>query len=78
MWTAFFWGLIAASSLVLGGLLASWVTLGKRTLGVIMAFGAGVLISAVAYEMVFDAVKLAKGSGYPTLGFLAGASTFFF
>jgi len=78
MWTAFFWGLIAASSLVLGGLLASWVTLGKRTLGIIMAFGAGVLISAVAYEMVFDAVKLAKGSGYPTLGFLAGASTFFF
>jgi ZIP family zinc transporter len=78
MWSAFFWGLIAASSLVLGGLLASWVTLGKRTLGVIMAFGAGVLISAVAYELVFESVRLAKGSGFPTLGFLAGAFTFFF
>ena len=78
MWSAFFWGLIAASSLVLGGLLASWMSLSKRTLGIIMAFGAGVLISAVAYEMVFESVRLAKASGFPTLGFLAGAFTFFF
>ncbi len=78
MWSAFLWGLVAASSLVLGGLLASWVTLGKRTLGIIMAFGAGVLISATAYELVFEAVRLAKRSGFPTLGFLGGAFTFFF
>jgi len=78
MASAFFWGLVAASSLVLGGLLASWVPLGKRTLGVIMGFGAGVLLSATAYELVFEAVSLAKGSGAPTLGFLAGALTFFF
>lgn len=74
MWSAFLWGLAAASSLVVGGLLASWVTLGKRTLGIIMGFGAGVLISAVAYELVFEAVRLAKGSGFPTLGFLGGRS----
>jgi len=43
-----------------------------------MAFGAGVLISAVSYEMVFEAVKLARGSGVPTVGFLLGAFTFFF
>jgi ZIP family zinc transporter len=78
MASAFFWGLVAASSLVLGGLLASWVPLGKRTLGIIMGFGAGVLLSATAYELVFEAVSLAKGSGAPTLGFLAGAFTFFF
>jgi ZIP family zinc transporter len=78
MWSAFLWGLVATSSLVLGGLLASWLTLGKRTLGIIMAFGAGVLISAVAYELVFEAVRLAGGSGVPTLGFMVGAFTFFF
>jgi ZIP family zinc transporter len=78
MASAFFWGLVAASSLLLGGLLASWVPLGKRTLGIIMGFGAGVLLSATAYELVFEAVKLGKGSGSPTLGFLAGAFTFFF
>jgi ZIP family zinc transporter len=77
MTSAFLWGLLAASSLVLGGLLASWVPLGKRTLGVILAFGAGVLLSATAYELVFEAVTLAKGSGYPTLGFFGGAATFF-
>ncbi|MBW1905596.1 MAG: hypothetical protein JRJ24_09860 [Deltaproteobacteria bacterium] len=78
MANAFLWGLLAASSLVLGGLLASWLPLGKRTLGIIMGFGAGVLLSATAYELVFEAVSLGKGSGAPTLGFLAGAFTFFF
>ncbi len=78
MSSALLWGLIAASSLVAGGLLGSWLTLGKRTLGVIMAFGAGVLISAVAYELVFEAVQLAKLTGFPTMGFFAGAFTFFF
>ena len=68
MTSAFLWGLLAASSLVLGGLLASWVPLGKRTLGVILAFGAGVLLSATAYELVFEAITLAKGSGYPRTG----------
>ena len=46
-------------------------------LGVIMGFGAGVLISAVAYELVFEAVKEAGQTGYPTLGFFVGAITFF-
>ena len=77
MASAFLWGLLAASSLVLGGLLASWVHLEKRTLGVILAFGAGVLLSATAYELVFEAVTLAKGSGFPALGFFGGAATFF-
>ena len=61
MINAFLWGLAATSSLVLGGLLGSYLTIGRRTLGVIMAFGAGVLISAVAYEMVFEAIMLGKG-----------------
>jgi ZIP family zinc transporter len=66
---AFFWGLVAASSLVVGGLLASWVTIGKRTLGLIMGFGAGVLVSAIAYELVYEAVHIAKLTGFPALGF---------
>ena len=42
-----------------------------------MAFGAGVLISAVAYELVFEAVQISEMRGPPTLGFFAGALTFF-
>ena len=77
MLQAFIWGLVASSSLLLGGLLALSFTFGKRTLGVIMAFGAGTLISTVAYELILDAVNLSLGSGSTALGFLIGAATFF-
>jgi len=43
-----------------------------------MAFGAGTLISAISYELIFEAVKLAKGTGFPAFGLFAGAFTFFF
>src|SRR5215203_6867677 len=41
-----------------------------------MAFGAGVLISSVAYERVEDAFSTSSGSGAVGLGLLAGALTF--
>jgi zinc transporter, ZIP family len=78
MWNAFYWGLIATSSLVIGGFIGTRFKIGNKPLGLIMAFGAGVLISAVAYELTFEAVKLAKGSGYGVLGIFSGAFTFFF
>src|SRR5499427_8333749 len=77
MLKAFVWGLIATSSLVIGGLIGASVAISKKWLGVIMAFGAGVLLSAVAYELVFESIKLAAGSGFPALGFFAGALVFF-
>jgi ZIP family zinc transporter len=77
MLSAFIWALVGSGSLIVGGLIGSWFTLSKRTLGIIMAFGAGVLLSAVSYELVFEAVKMAKGTGWPTLGFFLGAITFF-
>jgi ZIP family zinc transporter len=78
MLNAFIWGLLATSSLVLGGLIASRFSLSKRTVGIIMAFGAGALISAVSYELIFEAVRLAKLTGFPALGLFAGAATFYF
>jgi ZIP family zinc transporter len=77
MGNAFLWGSIAASSLILGGLLAFRIRIGSKALGLIMAFGAGVLISAVAYELAHEAVKLADGTFMAGLGLLAGAFTFF-
>jgi ZIP family zinc transporter len=70
------WGLIAASSLVLGGALALTWRISVRVLGLIMAFGAGVLISAVAYELVEEAVDTAAGPGVVAVGLFAGAVTF--
>jgi ZIP family zinc transporter len=77
MLNAFLWGLVASSSLLLGGLLGLKFNFGKRTLGIIMAFGAGTLISAVAYEMILDGVRIAAGTGAIALGFLIGAALFF-
>ena len=74
MLSAFFWGLLAASSLILGGLIATRVTLSKMVLGMIMAFGAGSLISAVSYELVFESVRMARWTGFPALGLFAGRS----
>lgn len=77
MLIAFLWGLLATSSLVLGGSIATRFTLDRRTLGIIMAFGGGTLISAISYELVFEAVKLTKGSGFAAYGFFAGAFVFY-
>ena len=77
MGAALGWGLFAGSSLILGGVLAIVLPIRERLLGLIMAFGAGVLISAVAYELVAEAFQTSAGSGSLALGLSAGAITFF-
>lgn len=78
MLNALLWGLIASSSLILGGFIGARFNISKRVLGIIMAFGAGTLISAVAYELVYESVRLAKGSGMTAIGFFSGALIFYF
>ncbi len=77
MLDAFCWGLLATSSLILGGWVASRFALGKRTVGIIMAFSAGTLISAVSYELIYEAVRIAKFTGFPGFGFFTGALSFY-
>lgn len=74
---AFVWGAVGSSSLVLGGLLALALPVPGRVLGFVMAFGSGVLISAVAYELVGEAFATTAGGEGVALGLFAGALTFF-
>jgi zinc transporter, ZIP family len=74
---ALFWGILAGSSLILGGAIAIWLPLSRELRGLIMGFGAGVLISAVAYELVDDAFEAADGFAIVAAGLFAGAATFF-
>jgi len=74
---AFLWGLFAGSSLVIGGLLALVVRIPLRVLGLIMAFGSGVLISAVAYELVGEAARTTDSAWAVALGLFAGAAVFY-
>jgi zinc transporter, ZIP family len=77
MGAAVFWGAVAGSSLVLGALIALLTPVNVRLLGLVMAFGAGVLISAVAYELVSEAFKTADGRWAVALGLFAGSAAFF-
>ena len=76
MFEAVRWGGLAAASLLVGAGLAMAVPVGRRVLGLIMAFGSGVLISAVAYDLVADAFALSSGGGI-WLGLTCGAMVFF-
>ena len=77
MTSSFLWGMLAASSLLIGGLLTFWIRIGNKLLGLVMAFGSGVLISAVAFELAHESVKLSAGSGMAALGLFTGAIVFF-
>ncbi len=73
---AFGWGLLAAGSLVLGAVYALLREPHLRTLGLVMGFGAGVLLSAVSFELVEEAVTVSGGAGGAATGFFAGALVF--
>jgi ZIP family zinc transporter len=73
MLSATLWGGLAAASLLVGFLLAGR-GLSNRTVGIVMGFGAGALISAIAYELVPESVL--NGWQMAVL-FLAGALSFY-
>ena len=77
MWVSFGWGTLAASSLVIGAVIALVFKINVKVIGLIMGFGAGVLISAVAFDLVEEAAGMAKGGGGLVLGLLVGCLVFF-
>ena len=62
---------------MIGCILALNLHLGRRALGLVMAFGSGVLISAVAYELVGDAVQTADRGVSVAAGLFTGSAVFF-
>lgn len=70
------WGALAASSLVLGALLAMLRTWRDGVVGVVLAFGAGALISSVAFELAEKGVEIA-GAVPVAIGLALGAAAFF-
>jgi ZIP family zinc transporter len=66
------WGLAAGGALVVGALVAWMVEVPQRIVASVMAFGAGVLISALAFDLV-DGAETKGGLTATVLGFLVGA-----
>lgn len=77
MLEAFGWGLLASSSLVIGSLIAIWLHPSPRLIALIMGFGAGVLISAVAFDLIDEAAEKSSGDGWIALGLFLGCGVFF-
>jgi zinc transporter, ZIP family len=77
MGAAFGWGTLAASSLVIGAVVALVFRISLRVIGLIMGFGAGVLISAVAFDLVQEAFDKSSGHGWVAGGLFAGCLVFF-
>ena len=77
MASAFGWGLLAGSSLLIGAAVALRFRIGLRAIGLIMGFGAGVLISAVSFDLVEEAAAKSSGTGWAIGGLFAGCAVFF-
>jgi zinc transporter, ZIP family len=66
------WGLVAGSALIIGALIGYFAHINQRWIAAIMAFGSGVLISALSFDLMDEAYK--KGGFDSTaIGFVSGA-----
>jgi ZIP family zinc transporter len=72
MATAVIYGLLASSSFVVGVLLGLVTKPPRRLLAVVIAFGAGVLVSALTFDLMGEAFERETGA-YAIGGFLVGA-----
>ena len=76
MTAALGWGALAASSLVIGALLGLAREWPPRLIGLVLAFGAGALISAVSFDLAQEGAKVGD-PGFLGLGLAVGAITYF-
>ena len=70
------WGVLAASSLVIGALLGLLRPWPPRLIGLVLAFGAGALISAVSFDLAQEGARVGS-AGVTGAGLAVGAITYF-
>ncbi|MGH3862052.1 ZIP family metal transporter [Actinokineospora sp.] len=76
MWEAMWWGLVGGLALVLGAVVGLVANPRPKVIALVMAFGSGVLISALAFELAAAAFR---GGGALALGagLAAGSAAFY-
>lgn len=70
-----FWGLLSGSSLVIGAVIGYFIKVPQRTTALIMSFGAGVLISALSFDLMDEAYEK-SGFASTATGFITGGSIY--
>ncbi|GGL85833.1 ZIP family metal transporter [Glutamicibacter protophormiae] len=73
---ALLWGTAAGSALLIGAAAAWWLRISRVWVCAVMAFGAGVLVSALSFELVLEAFTLG-GLAATVAGVVAGALLYF-
>lgn len=69
------WGGVAGSALLIGAAIGYFARVPQRGIAAIMAFGGGVLVSALSFDLVDEAYR-ESGAWIAGGGFLAGAAIF--
>jgi ZIP family zinc transporter len=67
---------VGGGALLIGAAAGIWLPVSNRLVGLVMGFGAGVLFSAVAFELTSEAYDVAGGT-VMVIGLVAGALVFF-
>lgn len=70
------WGFIASIPLLLGSIIALFVSLPKSIIATIMAFGSGVLIAALSFSLIEEAFSLSQSIPPVIIGFIAGGLSY--
>ena len=71
-----FWGFVGGAALLVGAFIGLYAGASQRVISIIMAVGAGVLISSVAFELMEEAYRKG-GFDTPAVGLLLGAVAYF-
>jgi ZIP family zinc transporter len=69
------WGLIAGSALLIGAAVGYYARIPQRLIAAVMAFGSGVLISALSFDLMDEAYRRG-GFDSTAAGFIAGAAVY--
>jgi len=69
------WGLLAGSAVLVGAAVGYFAHLSARIIAAVMAFGGGVLISALSFDLMDEAYRRG-GFDSTSIGFLAGAAIY--
>lgn len=75
MTRALLFAIVASSALLIGGAIGAWRPPSRRLTGVLLAFAAGALFAAVAFELFEDAYQRG-GAWRAGIAFFAGATVF--
>jgi zinc transporter, ZIP family len=70
-----FWGFVAGAALLVGAVVGYFANVPQRLVAAVMAFGSGVLISALSFELM-DEAYARGGFISAALGFLGGATLY--